>query len=170
MSLRVHDAEMQLHAIESCKESIDHGLSIKRYDNHPLQWITKKLAVLRLSRTVRLSHLSFWSSKRKTDKGLLSKVSSFQKLLTITKYVLFCSATDEVLLKFRFKENEFQRTIRHQPFTVVEFIAQFGGLLGLFVGASFLSVVEIFYFFSFRLVVNILRSFRFKKGSAIRSA
>lgn len=51
---------------------------------------------------------------------------------------------------------------RHQPFTFIDFLAQAGGLLGLFVGASFLSVVEVFYFFTLRLFVNVCRHFQAK--------
>jgi acid-sensing ion channel, other len=66
-------------------------------------------------------------------------------------------ATDEVSLSFRFKDSEFISKRRYQPLTVVEFLAQSGGLLGLFVGASVLSLVEVFYFFSLRIVTNILK-------------
>jgi acid-sensing ion channel, other len=64
---------------------------------------------------------------------------------------------DEVVLNFRFKDNEFVQQRRYQPFTFVEFLAQSGGLLGLFVGASALSVVELFYFFLMRNVSNLIR-------------
>jgi hypothetical protein len=61
-----------------------------------------------------------------------------------------CREPNEVLLRFKFKDNEYIRQRRYQPFTVVEFLAQSGGLLGLFIGASVLSIVEMFYFFSLR--------------------
>jgi acid-sensing ion channel, other len=38
-----------------------------------------------------------------------------------------------------------------------EFIAECGGLLGLFMGISLLSFVEIFYYFTIRLLVNLFR-------------
>jgi acid-sensing ion channel, other len=64
---------------------------------------------------------------------------------------------DEVVLNFRFKDNEFVQQRRYQPFTFVEFLAQSGGLLGLFVGASALSVVELFYFFLMRNITNLIK-------------
>ena len=36
--------------------------------------------------------------------------------------------------------------------TLLDFISQIGGLLGLFMGFSVISFVEVFYWFSFRLV------------------
>jgi acid-sensing ion channel, other len=72
-------------------------------------------------------------------------------------FFLVFRGKDEVVLNFRFKDNEFVQQRRYQPFTFVEFLAQSGGLLGLFVGASALSVVELFYFFLMRNITNLIR-------------
>jgi hypothetical protein len=49
-----------------------------------------------------------------------------------------------------FKEDEFFFTRRSELYGWTDFIANFGGLLGLFLGVSILSIVEIIYFISFR--------------------
>ena len=41
---------------------------------------------------------------------------------------------------------------REARMTLLDFISQIGGLLGLFMGFSVISFVEVFYWFSFRLV------------------
>lgn len=66
-------------------------------------------------------------------------------------------SVEGVTLSFKFKDSEFLRKRRYQPISVVEFLAQSGGLLGLFFGASVLSLVEMFYFFSMRVFVNIFK-------------
>lgn len=48
------------------------------------------------------------------------------------------------LFTIRFKVAEFYPFIRRKPFTVVEIFSFVGGLLGLFLGVSVLSIVEVF--------------------------
>lgn len=54
-----------------------------------------------------------------------------------------------------FKEKEFITLMRSELYGPIDFAASCGGLLGLFMGASFLSVVELVYFCSLRLGCNI---------------
>ncbi|XP_070505945.1 pickpocket protein 28-like [Chironomus tepperi] len=61
----------------------------------------------------------------------------------------------------KFKDNEFVYMQRVQQFTIFDFLSYIGGLLGLFAGISVLSIFEIFYFFTLRLICEFLR---FKKG------
>ena len=63
-------------------------------------------------------------------------------------------------VRIKFKDDEFISMRRVRQFTTVDFLSYVGGLLGLFAGISMLSLVEIFYFFSIRLVVNIWRTFK----------
>lgn len=58
-------------------------------------------------------------------------------------------------LKVFFKNNEFVPLKRFQLYGTVDFLANVGGLLGLFVGVSVLSIVEIFYYFILRLACII---------------
>ncbi|CAG9812250.1 unnamed protein product [Chironomus riparius] len=46
---------------------------------------------------------------------------------------------------------------RYQQFTFSDVVSYVGGLLGLFAGISMLSIVEFFYFFTIRLLVNLWR-------------
>jgi acid-sensing ion channel, other len=62
-------------------------------------------------------------------------------------------------INFKMKDTDVIPMIRHQPLTFVEFLAQSGGMMGLFAGLSILSVIETFYFFSFRIICNILKKF-----------
>ena len=55
------------------------------------------------------------------------------------------------------KDAEYYALIRYQQFTVVDFLAYVGGILGLFAGISALSVVEFLYFFTLRLVSDLWR-------------
>ncbi|KAJ0172808.1 hypothetical protein K1T71_011947 [Dendrolimus kikuchii] len=54
-------------------------------------------------------------------------------------------------LEWIFKRPSFIGMTRSSMFGVTDFIAQCGGLLGLFLGFSFLTVVEIFYYLTMRL-------------------
>lgn len=49
-----------------------------------------------------------------------------------------------------FRDDDFLYTQRSEIHGWADFIANFGGLLGLFLGVSILSIVEIIYFISFR--------------------
>ncbi|CAO1405339.1 unnamed protein product [Diamesa serratosioi] len=55
---------------------------------------------------------------------------------------------------FLFKENEVFTFIRKRQFTTVDFLSDCGGILGLFAGISVLSIVEVVYYFSLRILVN----------------
>lgn len=50
-----------------------------------------------------------------------------------------------------FKEELFTPTRRAEFFTMTDFIASFGGLFSLFMGASLLSIIELLYYFTLRI-------------------
>lgn len=60
-------------------------------------------------------------------------------------------------IDFKFKEFDIVPLLRYQPFSFSEFLAQSGGMLGLFAGISVLSIFEIFYFLSLRWFMNCTR-------------
>jgi acid-sensing ion channel, other len=60
-------------------------------------------------------------------------------------------------INFKMKDTDVIPMIRYQPSTFIEFLAQSGGLMGLFAGLSILSVIETFYFFSFRIICNVMK-------------
>jgi Amiloride-sensitive sodium channel len=49
-----------------------------------------------------------------------------------------------------FKTDDFIFSKRSELYSFTDFIANFGGILGLFLGVSILSIVEIIYFMAFR--------------------
>jgi len=63
-------------------------------------------------------------------------------------------------IKINFKEKEFVTLQRIRQFTILDFLSYIGGLLGLFAGISVLSFFEIFYFFTLRLICEVLNGIR----------
>ncbi|XP_075167591.1 pickpocket protein 28-like [Haematobia irritans] len=59
-----------------------------------------------------------------------------------------------------FKENQFITSRRSELYGVTELLANFGGVFGLFMGISILSVVEVIYHFTLRLWSNMTRTIR----------
>ncbi|PSN34457.1 hypothetical protein C0J52_20177, partial [Blattella germanica] len=55
---------------------------------------------------------------------------------------------------FFYKDNQFVTSRRTELYGAIDFLASCGGLLGLYLGFSLLSLVEIFYFFVMRLYSN----------------
>lgn len=63
-----------------------------------------------------------------------------------------------------FTENQFMTSKRSELFGTTDFLANCGGLLGLFMGVSLLSIVELIYFCTLRFCGNsIMEKFRIKK-------
>jgi acid-sensing ion channel, other len=54
-----------------------------------------------------------------------------------------------------FADDEFIVLKRSATFGTVTFLSNIGGLLGLFLGVSVLSAVEVFYFFVIRFINNL---------------
>jgi hypothetical protein len=57
-----------------------------------------------------------------------------------------------------FKNPEFFPMVRQQQLTALDFISYCGGSLGLFLGFSVLSAVELVYYFTLRLIFKRVRS------------
>ncbi|XP_044256465.1 pickpocket protein 28-like [Tribolium madens] len=57
-------------------------------------------------------------------------------------------------LTIYFKSNDFITSVRNELYGPIDFVANFGGLLGLFTGFSILSLMEIIYFLSVRILCN----------------
>ncbi|XP_061399071.1 pickpocket protein 28-like [Musca vetustissima] len=62
------------------------------------------------------------------------------------------------VVQIYFKDNQFITSRRSELYGITELLANFGGVLGLFMGVSLLSVVEIFYHCSLRLWSNVRRN------------
>lgn len=66
-----------------------------------------------------------------------------------------------------FKENEFITSKRSELYGRTDFVANCGGLLGLFMGVSLLSIVEIIYHITLRLCCSLRK--RTRKETAHRN-
>ncbi|XP_055846905.1 pickpocket protein 28-like [Episyrphus balteatus] len=69
--------------------------------------------------------------------------------------VNFVSSYRITKLKLKFKDDTFNGLKRTELYSLSDFIANCGGLLGLFMGISILSLVELVYFFTLRLSTNL---------------
>jgi hypothetical protein len=58
-------------------------------------------------------------------------------------------------LSLFFKEDQFITSKRSELYGRTDFLANCGGLLGLFMGVSLISILEIFYFCTIRLACNL---------------
>jgi Amiloride-sensitive sodium channel len=62
-----------------------------------------------------------------------------------------------------FRESQFVALKRTHLFGKTELLANCGGLLGLFLGFSIMSIVEVIYFFTIRLMTDIKTHFSTRK-------
>ena len=76
------------------------------------------------------------------------------------------SSAQHIRLSIIFNDNEFITSIRSELYGQTEFFANCGGLLGLFMGFSFLSLIEIIYYLTIRLACNL--NLRRQKKNKIR--
>jgi amiloride-sensitive sodium channel len=58
------------------------------------------------------------------------------------------------VLSLYFKRDHFIATERNELYGITDLISNFGGLLGLFMGFSLISYVEIIYFLTLRIFYN----------------
>jgi hypothetical protein len=63
----------------------------------------------------------------------------------------------ETEIEFKFKDVDIVPLRRYRQMTFSDFLAQSGGMMGLFAGVSALSVIELFYFMTLRWMVNLWR-------------
>lgn len=66
-------------------------------------------------------------------------------------------------LSFSFGDIEYYALKRYANYRTVSFISEVGGLLSLFLGVSVMSFIEIFYFFGFRVVIEIVGHLKSKR-------
>jgi acid-sensing ion channel, other len=65
------------------------------------------------------------------------------------------SAKERASMTIYFADDEFIVLRRFARYEFVNFISHIGGILGLFLGVSVLSAVEVFYFFVIRLINSL---------------
>lgn len=83
------------------------------------------------------------------------------KAFVFTIKTFFSSGEDVVNVLLYYKTFQFIPMKRTELYTDLDFISNCGGLLSLFIGTSLLSIVEVFYFFTVRLLDN----FKAKKNN-----
>lgn len=84
------------------------------------------------------------------------QLSILFRLNLIQNDTLYCFSPGKLSkLSILFKHDSFISLKRSETNTMSNFLASFGGLLGLFMGFSVLSMVEMVYFFTLRLFYKI---------------
>ena len=73
---------------------------------------------------------------------------------------------DIALVHFYFDKSSILQFTRQKRMTLVDYISQMGGLLGLFIGFSFISGAELIYWLTFRLAKNVKMNKRIDSGNA----
>ncbi|XP_049870120.1 pickpocket protein 28-like isoform X2 [Pectinophora gossypiella] len=96
----------------------------------------------------------------KTDFKIQSLLKNMEAIHNTSTYY---SSLNISKIELYFKEPRFVSMRRSELFGVTDFLANCGGLLGLFLGFSILSAVEIFYFLTFRLCFILKRDLREEK-------
>lgn len=85
------------------------------------------------------------------------------------KYLLpyFSDSSDELArVIIFFRDTQFITSKRSELYGQTDFLANAGGLLGLFMGVSILSLVEVLYFFTLRVYYR-LRKFREDRSARV---
>lgn len=124
-------------------------------------------------RSTKLCHVTFdWPCYQKTESAVLNVESASSKRCdclpscnsidyNFDEYSERMRGTDEnekvtnSSFSIYFAEDEFLVFKRSPSFGTVSLLSNIGGLLGLFLGMSILSLVEIFYFFVIRFINNM---------------
>lgn len=86
--------------------------------------------------------------------GWLSVCAWYQCRVTNFLFIFFSNMSYAYIMLF-FKEDQFIALKRAELFGITDFIASCGGLLGLFMGVSLLSLVEIIYFCTIRWIYRL---------------
>ena len=73
----------------------------------------------------------------------------------------------EIIVKF--KDSEFFSVVRKKQFSNIDFLSYCGGILGLFAGISVLSIFELFYYFTIRVVGDSYKAWKSCKVIPIKS-
>jgi acid-sensing ion channel, other len=68
------------------------------------------------------------------------------------------SVEEKASMTIYFDDDEFIVLRRYASYEFVNFISHIGGILGLFLGVSILTAVEVFYFFVIRSINSLLRT------------
>ena len=76
---------------------------------------------------------------------------------------------DIARVHFYFDKSSILQFTRQKRMTIVDYISQMGGLLGLFIGFSFISGAELIYWLTFRLARNVKMNKRIDSSPGLNS-
>ncbi|XP_048479066.1 pickpocket protein 28-like [Plutella xylostella] len=98
----------------------------------------------------------------KTEYNFKNYIKNLYKLINVT-YLEGNDSVEYSVIEVYYKQERFPSIRRSELFGVTDVVANCGGLLGLFLGFSFLSLVEIVYFTTLRLFCQIRRRKQLKQ-------
>jgi acid-sensing ion channel, other len=93
-----------------------------------------------------VQQLSYFANRVKGECNCLDDCNSIKYSVEIIPLKL--KNKNQTSIEFKFKDTDIVPLMRYIPLTFSEFLAQSGGLMGLFAGISVLSIFEVFYFVS----------------------
>ena len=81
--------------------------------------------------------------------------------------IFYFFSTQDTKVIIHFKDIQFVTPIRSEVYGIMDFIADLGGLFGLFMGFSLLSVVELIYYLTVRPVAMVRKQSMMRKQAKI---
>ena len=96
---------------------------------------------------------NYFSNRRSFKESNIANAIFQQKVKQSPTYEAY--EKDIAIVNFFFGKSTFWQFQRAENMTLADYIAQLGGFLGLFLGFSFISAIEIMYWFSMRLMREI---------------
>lgn len=119
--------------------------------------------VCSINETKCVRYWEFWNIQRDERFGTeilcncLPSCDSVKYNIEVIPKKLSNVSSNEIVIRFKFKDSEYTPLRRYQQFTFIDFVSQSGGILGLFAGVSLLTVVELFYLLFIRGISNVMR-------------
>lgn len=86
-----------------------------------------------------------------------SEIKPEDRYVTVNNISQYIGTEYYSALSFSFGDIEYHALKRYANYGTTSFISDVGGLLGLFLGVSVISFIEIFYFFGLRVVVECMK-------------
>lgn len=71
-------------------------------------------------------------------------------------------------VEIQFRESQFVPMRRSELYGLYDFVSNFGGLFGLFLGMSLMSIFEVIYFATIRLIASCRLRFKNEKQEKLR--
>jgi amiloride-sensitive sodium channel len=106
-------------------------------------------------REIFVQRLSYDAMREKEKCNCLDECNSVKYSVEVIPLKL--KNKNQASLEFKIKDIDIVPLMRYISLTFSEFLAQSGGLMGLFAGISVLSIFEVFYFASLRWIVDLWR-------------